>query len=385
MNKKLIIFAIPLLLIAAVLGFTSVPETILVNSAEPTDQIKTPNYKQEINKQTISWLNAITQKLETLLSQKKYLEAVQLIDKIYQQANTDELDQLKGLVLLHADKLNNIEEYSSARILLNEYSITFNDVDSWQKLAETQTYLNDWEGAVTSFLRSSLLEYRPDNLESTLQSVIRAASYVRAGLERKGDELGILNLYQTIIQQHPNYPRFQLELAQSYLRLNDPKSARPLLETLLHDIALGNLAKQKLAKIDAQQNKQKDLSSKIVIPLIRSGNSLLIEIILGGQNLRMLLDTGASITAFSHDTISVLNLSPTGESIQLSTANGVVNSQLFSANKLIVGQIIIQKLKVASIDLKSTNGVNGLLGTDVLNQLGGFIIDNQRNELIIDQ
>ncbi len=99
----------------------------------------------------------------------------------------------------------------------------------------------------------------------------------------------------------------------------------------------------------------------------------------------MLLDTGASITALSLDAIQRLGLEPTGRYIQLSTANGLRTAQLYSANNIRIGRLKKRHLIVAEVDMPSSSGVQGLLGTDLLNSIDqrySYLIDNQKNALI---
>jgi len=243
-------------------------------------------------------------------------------------------------------------------------------------------------------LRSSALEHRPELFESKLQALIRASNYVRAALEAQGDQIGIRDLYQRLYDQHPNHPRLQLELAQSHLRLGDIGSARPFLENLQYDLEFGTLAQQKLTALDARSTEEPDTPlqpaappkrSELVVPLLRSGNSFLVDVSINARPVRMLLDTGASITALSQDAIRRLNLQATDRYIRLTTANGVRRSQLYQARRVKLGRLTVDNLVVAEIDMERNAPIQGLLGTDLLNQLDNrysYLIDNQQNALI---
>ena len=96
-------------------------------------------------------------------------------------------------------------------------------------------------------------------------------------------------------------------------------------------------------------------------------------------------DTGASITSLSQSTIDRLGLEPSGRAIQLSTANGTRRSELFQTERIRLGRLSVNNLLVASIDLGNNSRIDGLLGTDLLNQIDSrysYVIDNQRNALI---
>ena len=101
--------------------------------------------------------------------------------------------------------------------------------------------------------------------------------------------------------------------------------------------------------------------------------------------MRLLLDTGASITALSAEAIQDLGLRPNGTIITLNTANGRTQSRLFRTDRLRLGRLQLNDMVVAEIDLSGSRGIAGLLGTDVLNQLNeqfSYPIDDENNALI---
>ena len=352
------------------------------------------------DQQPFKWRDQITQRIDQLMLANRWNDAVSVIDNAYQQADAQELELFKQQVITRATHLADNHNDAHASALLEAYANAFNDVDAWRELGASATRLSNWDAAVDAYLNASRLEYQPEAFASLMQAVIRSAAHVRASLEQQGDQLGVLHLYQQLYDQHPDYARFQLELAQSFLRLGDDVSAIPLLEMLQYDAELGALGKQKLATVEqrleslAIARQQGEIAERpidthrqpdIVVPLIRSGNSFVLDVNLNSRSVRMLLDTGASITALSSHLISRLNLKPTGRYIKLTTANGVRRSQLFQSDSLRIGTFAIKNLVVAEVDLSRNHGVQGLLGTDVLNKIDpqfSYIIDNQSNSLI---
>jgi clan AA aspartic protease (TIGR02281 family) len=131
-----------------------------------------------------------------------------------------------------------------------------------------------------------------------------------------------------------------------------------------------------------------DLDSQptdMVVPLRRVGNSLVVPGSINGRSVSLLLDTGASITALSQDMISRLNLQATGDSVQLSTANGVTKARLYRISKMRLGRVFVRDAVVAEIDLRASGSFQGLLGTDILNNADprySYLIDNSKNALI---
>lgn len=344
-----------------------------------------------------NWFDITSKQINSLLEAEQWQQAIATINDVYSQANSQQLNHFRSTVFRTANKLSGNNK-QSASVLLLAYAETFDDVDAWRQLGSVSAELGDWDTAVTALLASSAQEYEPQAYEASLRALLRAASYARASLEQRSDQLSILALYQRLYDVHPSYARFQLELAQAHLRLNDYQSARSYLDPLVYDTELGAIAQQLLANIDSSLTKQKKIqnpiepvsqtdsrASDIKIPLIRAGNSLLVDVSINSRSMRLLLDTGATITALSSDTIHRLGLKPTGRSISLSTANGLTQSQLYSADRLNLGRLRLENLMVAEVDLGRRSQVDGLLGTDVLKQLSkqfSYLIDDQQNALI---
>jgi hypothetical protein len=254
----------------------------------------------------------------------------------------------------------------------------------------------DWVDAVRVLAHSTTLENDFDRYANSLNALETAASQMRSQLAAQNDSIGVLALYRRLFEQYPQHPRFQLELARALVATGDLVSARTQLEPLLYEPDLGSVVAQEIAAIDEQlsavfkKREQRNAvtqtgSNQIVVPLIRAGNSLLVDTQLDGQKARLLLDTGASITAFSSALIAQLSLRETGQTVRLSTANGVTTARLFKADRLDIGRITFSDLIVAEIDLPYDGQISGLLGTDVLGRMSdrySYVIDDQQNALI---
>lgn len=343
-----------------------------------------------------AWVNDIASQIEALIVAGQYDAAVALINEVYAQASTENLESFKQLVFKHAFALRHDNELVSSIALLEAYAKSFDDADAWAHLGKVSAAAKDWDTTVNAYLKSSAQEHQPLAYEESLRALVRASSYLRAKLEKQNDQLGILSLYQLLYDHHPNYPRFQLELAQSYLRLSEPAKAIPLLELLQYDPELGSIAVEKLAKINSSSiargdnNQTKDESNEdavVAIPLKRLGNSFILTLELNSSGHEMLLDTGASITALSKELIQNLGLRATGQTVRLNTANGKRTARLYKVDKVKLGPFQINNLVIAEIEFGENRAIQGLVGTDLLNLLStqyGYVIDDRQNSLIFE-
>ena len=333
--------------------------------------------------------------IQALLAKSLPHEAAQYIEGIYSDISSQDLASISRLYWTQARNYSQPANNERLKQLYLVAGKLFDDIEFWDGAAQVAASQKDWTVALEALRRSTALENRPELLEKKLLVLVRYASQLRAQHEALGDELGVRALYQELYREHPNYPRFQLELAQSYLRSGDSKAALPLLKQLQYDPELGAIAKLKLANLEKQAASQpiqpapaKDLDRRandIVVPLRRLGNSFLVSGSVNGVNLTLLLDTGASITAISKDLIKRLKLEATGQVINLSTANGLTTSRLFRVDKLRLGRLYVEDSVVAEIDLGGSREFQALLGTDLLNQADprySYVIDNTKNALI---
>ena len=327
-----------------------------------------------------------------MLEQSQYSAAVEFVDSFYQQLSTKELEEFDNLFVNTALQLWQSGKTLQAIDLLTHHTEAFNGLDSWNLLSTFHLKSKNWLAAIDSLQQAFSLEYQPDKLQTITDNLIVAASSQRALLEAQKDELGINLLYKNLYEHHPDNTRFQLELAYSYMRLKDNNNARTLLELLQYDSEYAAIANSALlslnndtAAISEQKTEPTRNQNEIVIPLLRSGSSFFAKTTINNRDLRLLLDTGASITSLSTTTIQSLNLEPTGRSIQLSTANGITRAQLYKADQIKLGRLRLRNLVVAEIEFDKNSQIHGLLGTDLLNQLDSrysYIIDNQKNALI---
>lgn len=114
-----------------------------------------------------------------------------------------------------------------------------------------------------------------------------------------------------------------------------------------------------------------------IIDLHEDGFHPLVEISVFSTTFLLVLDTGASKTAFDHDTLKEINKSTITLSDRLSTGLGT-NSMVSSTaiiHDLYIGGLLIPRLEVAVLDLSTINiayrqlghpEVLGVLGSDVL-------------------
>lgn len=321
--------------------------------------------------------------------------AANAINQQHSYLTVTELGQLKQEFLILA--LSQQEKAAQQKNTLLVTSGIFDDLDVWIFLANSAINDHDWPLAHNANIKVSQLENDPVQLEQHFKRLLFSASKLRSNFENTNDELSINAMYQELSNIHPAYTRFQIELAFSHLRLNNVKMAKALLIALRYDTELGTVAQRTLDKINTQTQQKATVATppvflpkrnQVVVPLITSGSSFLIDVIIDRKKARLLLDTGASITALSSSLIAQLKLPETGQTIRISTANGLNDAKLYRVKRLLLGRLELRDMVIAEINLAPNNRFQGLLGTDALNQLKpeySYLIDNLESALIFRQ
>ena len=99
---------------------------------------------------------------------------------------------------------------------------------------------------------------------------------------------------------------------------------------------------------------------------------------LEGRPVRLLIDSGASLTSVSSSTADALGLQwRSGLPVAVQTANGVVMARRTNVNTFRAGPIVIRDLPVLVIDMKGADGMN-VAGMNLLSRLSRWTVEGQR-------
>ena len=122
------------------------------------------------------------------------------------------------------------------------------------------------------------------------------------------------------------------------------------------------------------------------IQLERLGGNFVAALELNGHiPVRLLMDTGASLSALDYRFAQSYNLRTNGRKIRMSTANGPVESELLDIRSAKLGGHVVPDLAFATLDFGDTGsrGFHGLLGMDILSQFQ-FYLDQREAVLYLN-
>lgn len=180
-----------------------------------------------------------------------------------------------------------------------------------------------------------------------------------------------------LIKLTPDNGELHLQLAEMHLKASDQEQAQ------YHALMAANQDKTRVhaeAFIANMANKTIDdqaSGQEIRISLVRFGNQFLVPVTVEGESVKLLLDTGASISGLTSTFINRnYSVVKSPKPIQLNTASGTVDSYLFVVDTLGLGELTFNKHMLARLPMDNHESFDGLLGVDILGRFE-FVIDQQ--------
>jgi len=324
--------------------------------------------------------------LRQLLESKAYERAMGRYEALQAQAADDAtVQRARGQLLEYARRLMAQADYPSATRLLQLFlQNDYRDVEARTLLAAALRGQNDPGAAIAQLYQARGQAWRPETLDELTRTIRVVVTEAADTLEQRGDTAGLLALYQDLTQLEPSHAPYFIELATAQLALHDLDAARQSLLLVAQDPEVGARARDLLervqvAAIDAQPPDTTAAATEVAgIPLVRSGSHFLVDARLESQLARLLIDTGASLTMLTPDTLqrSGSGARATGRTGHFSTANGRVSAPIYRLDSLSVGDWEVRNLDVGVLDLGEP-GIDGLLGMNFLRHFRFYIDQNQ--------
>jgi len=326
--------------------------------------------------------------IESLLREGSYERAIALYIQQRGAVSGQEAETNRQLILQHVLRLHRSNLTMQALGLLNSFlESEFNDVEAMELKARLLADLKRYDEQIEALYDARSYAYQADvitNIESEIHGSVD--SYRQLLLQWK-DYPGLLTLYQRLIYLEPEYPLYFIELAKAQQLNHLTGDARQSLELVMYDPEVGGEAQRMLAELAAGDDdgghRVAQVDDYLDVPLLPRGNHFVVEAILNGsERLKLIIDTGASLTVIKSDRlVSALDsdLSRYPQHM-FSTANGAIKAPVIKVASLSIGGFEVTNIDVGGLTLANTSGVDGLLGMNFLKHFR-FFIDQQNNQL----
>jgi clan AA aspartic protease (TIGR02281 family) len=213
--------------------------------------------------------------------------------------------------------------------------------------------------------------------ETIRPRILQYVSEHRARLIEQQRWTELLDFYQRLVSLDPHFSEHYYRLAEVQVRLQLYDQALYSLYFILQDAVMGARARA----LEQSINKRLQFNEGVTVPLLKHGIHHVVEARLPSGALRLLLDTGASITTLTPNAARRLNLSvDSGRSISLATAGGLVSAPIIEVSGFTVGAARVERLQVGILPLVGNDGFDGLLGMNFLQQFASSI--NQQDGVL---
>lgn len=218
--------------------------------------------------------------------------------------------------------------------------------------------------------------------ERARQRIKLLVDAIAQGLAQRGELDDLQHFGEKLTELDPYNDRYRYLAATWAVDAGDPDAARNLL-ALLPEYAVSETEysrlQNRIAKLEAVASAQGD-ESTLHIPLQREGGRLLVRARIDQrEDVRLLIDTGANISALKPEAVRGATRGPT---IMVRTAGGVVRAPVVTLQSLELDRLHLESLPVAVMELGDLGEADGVLGMDVLGELN-LRLDQDLGALVV--
>lgn len=321
-------------------------------------------------------------RLQPLLADHLYSEAVALCESYrLQNKLTAELN-CRSMFLTHAQHLGKQQAYARAVQLLQAYlEVDFRSIEVREHIADWLLRSGQYLPAIQMLYEARGYAHQTATLErlsATIHAQVHA--YAQRLFDRHEYEQA-KQLYESVSQLEPEYAAYFYHLGKALLGLEEYGRAQAALSLIAYDPQYGRRAQELLGSV-AQQLASMNVQ-ETQIPLLRTGDHFIVEASINRQHtLRLLIDTGASMTMINSSVLQALGIaySATQQLQWFNTAGGKVKAPVVQLASMALLDKEVGPLEVVALELEDFSHADGLLGMNYLTNFV-FFIDQENNVL----
>jgi clan AA aspartic protease (TIGR02281 family) len=392
MTKLLLALTSTLLLASVGLNIYLIKKQVeQIESQEPVTSIPKPLAPIDIDKPTQS---------ENYVSARRYFEqgefaqAITAFEQLTNHSNIGEAQALKAFWVEQANTWLDQSEIATLKVFEQLFLKRFpNDFDflliEADRLTKTESLL---DGAIAYYQ----LQSRPLSEEQHNKVSERISETTLPNLEKlmQSEAWDIVERFaEPLLQFEPDNERFLLILAEAYAQRQEPSLMEQTFSRVTYRDDLDKEFKRirSLVRYDSPRQSKQGQQNKNVsrgIALLQTGNHYIVRAFLDNSSeLDLLIDTGASTTAITHQRFRRLYKKHRPELIgrfPINTANGQVNAPIFRFSSLTIDDFQVNNFAVIVLPDRSNLESDGLLGMNFLRHYD-FRIDQRSSELFLQR
>ena len=331
--------------------------------------------------------------IDDLLTDRQYFRAITLLQE-QTQTNEQNAARLRLRVLEELGFLIEAGNNSDFSDLVENYlSVYYDDIDALLLLAEFNKVNGSYLEVVNVFLLAKTYAYSVSDQSEVAQQFNNFVLQIDDSYTNQTDWASLINLYGHINTSGLMTSTYQYRQAIAYLRNGDEAFAIEQLNQLLTDSLVGESAAKALSGLVDEPEAPTIVYNSLwegadSIALQKLGNQYAVNLDNARrESVKLLIDTGASMTAVSRESFETLNAN--GDAVQqdnriFRTASGLVQATVYSVPELVLGPHRLENTQIAVIDFGTERGIDGLLGMNILGQFR-FQIDQDSSQLLLSK
>ncbi len=373
--------------------FTRAQDTSIQNLSDTRAATQDIRLTDTANITDRSGATTILGAFKQFLNDRLYYDAMIHYQEHFQKnAQTD--IALRSAFLDHLKALSANRQGSDFSELIQSYlSIYYDDIDVLFLLADYNQNNAAYLEVVDVYLLAKTYAYNDADGQSVLSRFDKFIKETDSLYTNQKNWLALINFYSYVNTSGLMTSPYQYRQALAHLRGGDEYFAIEQLRLLVNDslvgesaaITLNNLTDNTETPVAAASSAWEGSES---VPLEKLGNQFLANLTINRQDqIKLLIDTGASITTLSRSSFD--SLITNGDAVEqdrrvFRTASGVVMGTVYTVSDLDLGPYRLKNTQIAVLDFDTNRNIDGLLGMNVLGQFR-FQIDQENTRLILSQ
>lgn len=311
-------------------------------------------------------------KFTELLNENLFADAMTL----YIEADEEILSQLQTILISYFQRISISTPHIAIEQMLEFQGIALESNRVMFVLVELYKKRKSYNEAITLLSEMIILSDMNDGKTMISNLITTTALYIKE-LTNAQSFHRIVSFLENRITLGIEPEFFTLLLAKHYIAQHEYFKAYESLYTIKFEEKHNAKTQELLAFVE----KKIELNEAYVykIPLERSGKHFVVHVYMNRTPLRLLLDTGASITSVRQDKLAHLNI--VKENVVFNTAGGQVSNHIYKADTFSVGEIELEDFIISGTHYYDDSD-DGLLGMNFLRKFD-FKIDQQANILYL--
>lgn len=347
-------------------------QIVVNNKIISQNKIKNKKIKTKQKKENIDSI----EQFKTLLLRHKYKMALSLYEN---KSNNDNLEKYHKILFIFIEKEVSKKNLKVEGLINDFLNLEYDNPYALYYLSKIRYIKKDYEKSILLLFKITET-YTNETLKQLVIKELNENIFAYLDILDKEKELQKMQSFLLILQEkEPENYKYKYALAKLYFDLKYYEKAKYLFE----EIASNELYENNILEYIKTINKKLKIKEKFTqkINLEKRDTHFFINALINETiQVKLLIDTGASLTLIDENIFKEVELNSL-ESINLNTANGVVQAKVTNVESFSINDFKFNDFKISISSLNSD--FDGLLGMNYLKNFD-FYIDQEEAVLYLN-